>query len=283
MKKFLFPTDYSENSEHAFIYALKFAEKHEAELINLHVYDRPDIRGVALPNTLKEIYDQINIEEFEEFKSELPKLKEMAEAHQLSHIPIKHILVENRRASDGILRTAKSENVDLIIMGTKGHSKIVELLVGSTTNRVMELAPCPVLSVPVQTEFDLVIDQIGFATRFIPEEIKLFKRALELSETFDANLHCFTADTVNERYYQEQIEKWKAQNTSSVNVQYHILKEDDLLRASNRFITQYHLDLIVLISRQRNFLDELFNYSYAKELAHRSKAAVYAVPEALIQ
>lgn len=41
MKKILFPTDFSDNSNNAFVYALKLAEKLQAEVITLHVYQFP--------------------------------------------------------------------------------------------------------------------------------------------------------------------------------------------------------------------------------------------------
>ena len=46
-----------------------------------------------------------------------------------------------------IIQYAKENNVDLIVMGTHGHSGLVHVLLGSVTERVVRKAPCPVLTI----------------------------------------------------------------------------------------------------------------------------------------
>ena len=46
-----------------------------------------------------------------------------------------------------IVRYAKAENIDLIVMGTHGRGMIAHLLMGSVAERVVRTAPCPVLTV----------------------------------------------------------------------------------------------------------------------------------------
>jgi nucleotide-binding universal stress UspA family protein len=59
----------------------------------------------------------------------------------------------NERAIGGspvevILDTAKTEAADLIVMTTAGHQGFLDALRGSTTERVLRSAPCPLLAVP---------------------------------------------------------------------------------------------------------------------------------------
>ena len=49
--------------------------------------------------------------------------------------------------SDELIKYAVVHEVDLIVLGVRGHSVMESLLVGSTTDRVVRQAPCPVLSV----------------------------------------------------------------------------------------------------------------------------------------
>jgi nucleotide-binding universal stress UspA family protein len=53
MKKILYPTDFSETAENAFIYALQIADTLGASVITLHAFDRPDISNFNLPNVIK--------------------------------------------------------------------------------------------------------------------------------------------------------------------------------------------------------------------------------------
>ena len=53
-------------------------------------------------------------------------------------------------AAHAIAEAAKSDGADLIVVGTRGHTRLGGLLVGSVTQRLLQVAPCPVLSVPAQ-------------------------------------------------------------------------------------------------------------------------------------
>jgi nucleotide-binding universal stress UspA family protein len=52
-------------------------------------------------------------------------------------------------AAHAIADAAKSDGADLILVGTRGHTALGGLLVGSVTQRLLQVAPCPVMAVPV--------------------------------------------------------------------------------------------------------------------------------------
>ena len=61
MKKILFPTDFSETANNAFIYAIHLAKSLEAELIVLHTFERPVISSLhgGRPELLEDVYTSI--------------------------------------------------------------------------------------------------------------------------------------------------------------------------------------------------------------------------------
>lgn len=61
-----------------------------------------------------------------------------------------HSRVEHGRASQEIVRVAAEEKADLIVMGTHGYTGMAHVLLGSTAERVLRRAPCPVLTVRAQ-------------------------------------------------------------------------------------------------------------------------------------
>jgi len=57
-------------------------------------------------------------------------------------------LLETRSPAQAIAEFAREVDAELIVVGTSGASRLVRMLVGSVTRRLLELAPCPVLAVP---------------------------------------------------------------------------------------------------------------------------------------
>ena len=63
---------------------------------------------------------------------------------QADGIPVDTLLLEGN-VVDKIVKTAKEENFDLIVIGARGLSKFEEILMGSVSHGVVEAAPCPVI------------------------------------------------------------------------------------------------------------------------------------------
>jgi len=63
---------------------------------------------------------------------------------QADGIPVNTLLLEGN-VVDKIVKTAKEENFDLIVIGARGLSKFEEILMGSVSHGVVEAAPCPVI------------------------------------------------------------------------------------------------------------------------------------------
>ncbi|MBJ18358.1 MAG: universal stress protein [bacterium] len=57
------------------------------------------------------------------------------------------VLVERGDPAEVVTELASERSVDVIVMGTRGHSKLRQILLGSTAERVVEHAPCPVMTV----------------------------------------------------------------------------------------------------------------------------------------
>ena len=144
MKKFstiLFANDFSEGSEHAFDYALSLANQYAAKLLIVHIINEPvDLRGFYVPhisfeNLEKEIADGAE-KMMDRFCSENLAGYDNFEKHVITGVPYEEIV-----------RKAEESGADLIIMGTHGRKGVDHLLFGSTAERVVRNAACPVMTV----------------------------------------------------------------------------------------------------------------------------------------
>jgi len=144
MKKFnkiLYATDLTENSEYAFDYALTLSEEFNAKLIILHVIYLPiDLRDFYVPHISFETIEheiEISAEKMlDKFCKKKIKSYENYEKFIVTGIP-----------DIEILKKAEMEKVDLIVIGTHGRVGLDHLLFGSTAEKVVKKAVCPVMTV----------------------------------------------------------------------------------------------------------------------------------------
>ena len=141
LKRILTATDFSPASQVALTYAAAFAKAFSAEVILCHVLEKPDFLAGLPP--VAEGYFPPNLAEIQEKHARVQCEQVLATAG-LSHARV--LLLHGSPARE-IARAATEENADLIIAGTHGRGAIAHLLLGSVAERVVRMAPCPVLTV----------------------------------------------------------------------------------------------------------------------------------------
>ena len=146
IEKILVGCDFSPDSGQAFNHALSLAQEFEAELHLAHVIEpptQPDLHSEDTPVS----------EEMQQNYRDLlnRKLKEMVPVEARYWCTPQTSLLEGQ-AYDEIVKYAESENIDLIVLGVRGHGLVKTLFLGSTTDRVVRRSPCPVLSVSLKVQ-----------------------------------------------------------------------------------------------------------------------------------
>ena len=140
LHRILVPTDFSKHSENALSYAAAFAEKFSAELYLLHVVQNlalfiPDAITVAPPIAPP-------VEQF--LTAARAALDRVVQERNLKQLTIRPEVREGTPFYE-IIRFAQENDIDLIVMGT--HGRLAHVLLGSTAEKVVRKAPCPVLTV----------------------------------------------------------------------------------------------------------------------------------------
>lgn len=142
LKRILLPTDFSEYSNAARDYACSLVEKFNSELHVLHVLQdlvamAPE-PGMAFPPP-------------GDYMQELEAAaKQALEKHPGNSLPAGYVVQRNLRHGSPfleIIRYAKEQDVDLIVMGTHGRTGLAHVLLGSVAEKVVRKSPCPVLTV----------------------------------------------------------------------------------------------------------------------------------------
>lgn len=140
-RKILAAYDFSKHSKDACLRALDLAEKYRAQLEVLYVIEQ-DVHPGYLQDWKLSVEEEIPDLETEARQS----LLEVLGAHGIEDV-IVHVIMGDGdgRVHRDINRFARENSADLLVMGTYGLSGFEHLLLGSTTERVLRSAPCPVL------------------------------------------------------------------------------------------------------------------------------------------
>lgn len=141
MSRILHPTDFSPASRAAFAKAVQLAKKDRSELVIAHV----------LPPVLPAVDGYITLQMYEEIdqgnrtygKKQLDRL--VAKARKAG-VRARGLLLEGS-VHDRIVRTARAQRADMIVIGTHGRTGLARLVLGSVASRVVTHAKCPVLTV----------------------------------------------------------------------------------------------------------------------------------------
>lgn len=140
LKKILVPVDFSPASKNAFHYAIRFAEEFGAELTVLNVLDpAPSMTFMAVPGAMG-FFE-------EDFAAAEKSLRSMVASVRTGTIERPRWKLRSGIASHEIVEAAKEMNVDLIVVATHGYTGWKHFCIGSTAERIVRAAPCPVLVV----------------------------------------------------------------------------------------------------------------------------------------
>jgi nucleotide-binding universal stress UspA family protein len=140
INKILVPIDFSDYSKNSLKYAVSYAKHFNASLTLVFV-----VEPVIYPPDFSMGQIAIPTPGLEMDKRASEELIKLAEKEIPSGVPVKKIIKTGKPFVE-IIETAAEEDVDLIIIATHGHSGVEHILFGSTAEKVVRKAPCPVLT-----------------------------------------------------------------------------------------------------------------------------------------
>jgi nucleotide-binding universal stress UspA family protein len=140
-KEIIVPTDFSEHSLRALDYAVEIADRFGSELKIIYVIE-PLLQAADVSWTSVD-FEQLN--ETHKLSAE-KQLQQLVDERLPQDLPADTKILFGKPFVE-ILKYAKKENADLIVMATHGRGAIAHILMGSTAEKVVRKAPCPVLTV----------------------------------------------------------------------------------------------------------------------------------------
>lgn len=264
MKKILFPTDFSDVSKNAFIYALKLADAVNGEIITLHVYEPDSPAYLDVSIYLQEIYEYEELGEFENYKDAVPLLRNIAQANDLGHIPISNVLMQGNLVAE-VLQISKKEKIDFIVMGTKGATHLRQIFLGTTLTKIMDESKITVLGIPENCEYK-TINRILFTTKYHFEDIEALEKTQNLAKVLNAHIDCLNIKPPHKVHNDDFAADFKNVFNDS-NIAFHSVLSDDTEGAILDFIQQKNINMIAVHIKHKGFFEKMFQVSLSKKLA----------------
>jgi nucleotide-binding universal stress UspA family protein len=265
MKRILVPTDFSEHAEDALKAAAQIAKKNDSEIIILHMLELPSqmsdavLGGASIPETM------LFVQKANE------TLDEVSSRSYLDGIPVTEI-VKMDKPIHGITQISKDYDVDLVVMGSHGHSAIEELLIGSNTEKVVRNSEIPVLVIKKNAS-GFNTSNIVFASDFSNEAKKAFEKLLTFTKPFDSKIHLVTICTPNSFKPTHVIETAMHEFISEFNLTHystHIYNDTNIEKGIINFSNSVNADIIGMCTHGRTGFAHFFNGSISEGLVNHA-------------
>lgn len=270
MKKILVPIDFSVQAEYAAKAAVNIAKLTGAKIYLLHMLELPvgiidpsNLTTSNTPTTL--LFLKRATEKFERFKR-----RPFFDGITIEESVLFH------KAFDGIIDESENNDIDLIVMGSKGSSGLEEMLVGSNTEKVVRNSSIPVLVIKKEIP-NFKISNIVFPSNFNLDARGAFQDILNFTSIFNAKIHLLKVNTIHNFETTKESSDAIRNFINDFNLDNYTLNiYDDVSVEAGilNFSKVIDADVIVLNTHGRRGLAHLFAGSISEDLANHAQLPV---------
>jgi len=253
MKKILIPTDFSDCSKVGVLTAISLAKRLNSDIYFFHSR-RPEEEDSSI------------------------KMEELINELDLKGLSVTCIEKEGN-AQRNIRNFIEEANIDLVVMGTHGLNGIKEWSIGSFTQKMVRLSPCPVLVVKKPLE-DINFKNIVFLSNFDKKASPAFEWTVQFSNNFNSKLHLLNIDTLN---YFTEIPFLIKEAMDEFELMYngpsekHRIKSWNIEGGLKKFLKEQKVDLVVVPTHGKKGLMGLLFDSVAEGLANHLEYPVLTI------
>ncbi len=269
MQTIFVPLDFSENSLQALRHGIELAKTSESKIIVFHSYQAPQMGGGSFTGRKKLI--TLGKQEAEDnMYKVVMRLKETE-----ADLDFEHLVVDGD-PMQRILFYSEEYRADLIVMGTKGASGLNEVFLGSVAGKIIKDASCPVVIVPEESQ-KATYERIVYATSLIADDKGVLNYLKGLAADFRAKLECIhiEKDEETNAKFEKFAQEYRNESAENNLVEFKIVPKNDKDKIENTlldYIEENPLTLLVMLRRERDFVQRIFGYSVTKKMAHHAES-----------
>lgn len=270
----LVPVDFSQCSVNALNEAAKIAKRLNSKLFLLHSshVSSPYVNmGEPLIDTFPSEYGKEIESAFKHLEEEVPLLREV-------NYETKEVV---NNLMDSMYSEISSNQIDMVIMGTKGSHDFIEKVLGSHASDVLRISTVPVLIIPDSVEV-LDVRKMGIAVdaKSIKEVDKIDAIA-HLAKIFNAQINVFYVAKPGESLdfenssYKDIFESY----FMGLKFSFYNVKEENTLKGIIEFTFENEIDLLVMFPRHHELMERILKGSTTQKVVRKLKIPLMAIPE----
>ena len=273
MRKILVPIDFSKTSEYAAKMAAKIAKKTGGSITLVHLIELPsDVVDTKYGSRFSIPESMLYLRKIKE------KILDFKTSFFTEDIKVDYFIKLNN-PFDGIKKYAEKIDADLIIMGSRGHSKFEEIIIGSNTEKIVRSSKIPVIVVKRDSK-KFSLKNLVFASNFKKDNKEVFIKFLDFANAFNSKIYLLRVNTPSK--FESTAES--KQKIKDFIKEYNLLKysiniydDTSIEKGIINFSREKKADLIALSTHGRSGISHLFSRSVAKSLSEIALKPIFTV------
>jgi nucleotide-binding universal stress UspA family protein len=260
MKRIIIPTDFSKNAENAVDYAIQLFDQKDIYIILLNTCYLPYTDAgayVSMDDVIAKNANKLFKKELERINKKKPKLK---------------AIIESRFEVGDLVKVVeyieKKEKIHAVVMGTKGASGFIEILVGSNTAAMIRSVSCPVFAIPDHAKFQAP-KKILFTTdyeRFLPSDKVHF--IIDLVKQFKSHLKILhiskkqEKESVPHAFLKHELDF----DFLSIPHSFDEVIGEQVVSSLENYMKEHPMDLVIMLSEKGNLFHKIFHKSRTRKM-----------------
>ncbi len=265
MLKILIPTDFSENSLNAIRYATELFKYGPAEIFLLYAYS-DEVYEEKL-KFVDGVFEDLQAQAQKKAEESLNALLERVLEFSPNPKHTIHTRAEFGLLVDSVNDWVEKENIDVVVMGTKGKTADKKITFGSNTLQVIKYVKCPVLAIP-SVYGDVHPKHILFSTDFLlPYKRRELKLLASLAKSFASKIDFLYVSKFPKLSLRQQDNKAFLEATFSENQIDFIQKHgSDVTKSINTYIIENPIDMLVMVNTRHSYLENILYQSTIEKI-----------------
>jgi len=263
--------DFSDNSINCLEHALTIARKASADVVMVWV----NIPSMS-KNLLSEKNTDINQVIAEKFDDLVRKYQPTMPNSKIEYT------IRRGKVYKEIANLAKERDADLILVGTHGTSGYDPFWIGSNANKLISIAPCPVITIRLGVDVQRNLTKIVLPLDDSTETRQKVATTTDMAANFDAEVMILGLYTSSVDHYRNLIDSYSEQVVKhfvkhNIKHSVHTVEAGNVTKATIEFAMEHEANLIAIMTEQTTSAMNLWLGPYAQQMVNQSPIPVLSV------